>query len=315
MSRISRREFLASATAAVGVSALVGVSSGAGHSTFAIAAPPKIKRGTDLVTLGKSGIKTSVLGIGTGTRGGREQRELGYDGFTKLARHALDRGVRYIDTADTYQMHDQVRTALKGVPREKYFLQTKTRAKDAAAAKADLDRFRKELGVEYFDTLLMHCMQSGSWPTDMRPVMDVLSDAKEKGIARAVGISCHGMDPLVASVDVDWIDVQLARINPFGQKMDGEPAEVAAQLKKMHAKGRGMLGMKIYGESGFDSKEKRLESLRYVLGLGSIDAFTIGFSSTKQIDETLELIELAFTGAKSPPRPSVSMNERQLVMV
>ena len=123
--------------------------------------------------------------------------------------------------------------------------------------------------------------------------MDVLQDAKAKGRVRAIGFSCHGWDPLAASVDCDWIDVQLARINPFGLVMDGEPADVAGQLKKTHDKGRGILGMKIYGEGGFDTPEKRLQSLKYVLGLGCVDAFTIGFVNTKQIDETLDMIAKA----------------------
>jgi len=284
MSQISRREFLAG-TAAAGAAAV------AGRFGFAAEKSPKITRGTDLVTLGRSGIKTSVLGIGTGTRGGREQRELGEKGFTKLTRHALDRGICYVDTADNYRMHPFVGAALKGVPREKYFLQSKTRAKDATTATADVARFREELKVDYIDTVLMHCMQKGTWPTDMRPVMDALSDAKEKGHVRAVGISNHGLEPLAASIDVDWIDVQLVRINPFGSKMDGTPAEVAALLKKAHATGRGVLGMKIFGEDGYDSREKRAQALKYVLGLGSVHAFTIGFTTTDQIDETLELIE------------------------
>jgi predicted aldo/keto reductase-like oxidoreductase len=125
----------------------------------------------------------------------------------------------------------------------------------------------------------------------MRRVMDVLDDAKRKGRVRAVGISSHGLEPLVASAESDWPDVQLARINPFGDKMDAEPEKVVEQLKKMHAKGRAVLGMKIYGESGFGSREKRLQSLKYVLGLGCVDAFTIGFTNTQQLDETLELIE------------------------
>jgi hypothetical protein len=288
MSGISRRDFLAGLT-------LAGTAAAWGRFTGPALAEPaaKPKRGTDIVTLGRSGLKTSVLGIGTGTVGGSQQRALGTEGFTKLARHALDRGIRYIDTADMYHMHTFVQIALQGVPRDKYFIQTKTQATSAEVAKADVERFRRELGVETIDLLLMHCMQTKSWPTDMRPVMDVLDEAKRKGRVRAVGISCHGYEPLVASAESDWCDVQLARINPFGDHMDAEPEKVAEQLKKMHAKGRGVLGMKIYGESGFGSREKRLASLKYVLGLGCVDAFTIGFISTKQLDETLELIEQA----------------------
>jgi hypothetical protein len=288
MSDISRREFLAGATATLAAATLVG------PPTFAAPAAPKIKRGTDLVTLGKSGIKTTVLGIGTGTRGGREQRELGKEGFAKLTRAAFDRGIRYIDTADNYGMHESVGFALKGLPREEFFIQTKIPTRHAEIAKATIERFRQELGIDYIDSLLMHCMTKSTWPTDLRPMMDVLEEAKQKQRVRAVGISCHGMDPMVTAVGQgNFIDVQLARINPFGAKMDGPPEQVAALLKKMHKQGRGIIGMKVYGEDGFGSREKRLRSLKYIFGLGCVDAFTIGFRDAKQIDETLELIEQA----------------------
>ena len=287
MSRITRRQFLAGASAAAGAAVFAGRLGSAAES----AARPT--SGTDLVTLGKSGIKSTVLGIGTGTHGGREQLELGQVGFTKLARHAFDRGIRYIDTADAYRMHLFVGFALEELPREQIFIQSKTRAKHPEVAKADIERFRRELRVSYIDSLLMHCMTTSTWPTDMRPVMDVLQDAKEKGRVRAVGISCHGMDPLVASADCDWGDINLVRINPFGLKMDGKPEDVAAQIKKMHEKGRGVIGMKVYGEDGLGTPERRLESLKYVLRPGCVDAFTIGFTSPQQIDETLELIKQA----------------------
>jgi len=201
--------------------------------------------------------------------------------------------VYYIDTADSYRMHYLVSTALQGVSSDKYFIQTKTTAKHPEVAKVDIERFRRELGVQTLDTLLMHCMTKGGWDTDMRPVMDVLYDAKEKGRVRSVGVSCHGFPPLVTSADCDWIDVHLVRINPFGEKMDDTPEKVAAEIRKMHDRGHGVLGMKIFGETGFDSAEKRLQSLKYVLGLGCVDAFTIGFTSTAQIDETLAMIEQA----------------------
>lgn len=266
-----------------------------GRLGFAQAEASKVKHGNDVVKLGRSGIETSILGIGTGTRGGSEQRALGSRGFEKLLSHALDRGLRYIDTADMYQMHVFVRLALENlkVPRDRYFIQTKTRATSAEVAAADIERFRRELKVPYLDTLLMHCMQKGGWSTDMRPVMDVLYEAKQKERVRAVGVSCHGMDPLITSADCDWCDVHLVRINPFQMKMDGSPEDVAAQVKKMKEAGHGVLGMKIFGETGYDSAEQRLQSLKYVFDLGTVDAFTIGFTSTEQIDETMDLIEQA----------------------
>jgi len=287
MARMSRRNFLAG-MAAAGAAAAVG-----GRIAAAGGAPAKTIRGSDVVTLGKTQARPTVLGIGTGTRGGSEQRAMGSDAFTRLVRHALDRGVRYIDTADAYMMHVDVRRALKGVKRDAYYIQTKVRAKHPIVARADLNRFRRELGVDYLDSVLMHCMQKRGWPEAMRPVLDVLLEEKQKGRIKAVGVSCHGWDALAESVDCPDLDVQLVRINPFGKIMDGKPDAVAEKIKQMHAKGRGVIGMKVYGETGFDSKAKRLESLAYVLGLGCVDCFTIGFSKPEQIDETLDLIEQA----------------------
>ncbi len=288
MGALSRREFLAGLTATASAAL-------AARSVSAAPATPvgRVRKGSDLVTLGRSGVKVSLLGLGTGTRGGREHTGLGTPEFTRLLRHGLERGVRYIDTADAYSTHVFVRLALDGVKRDDYVLLTKTRAQHPEVAKADIDRFLRELRVKHLDCLLMHCMRTGTFATDMRPVMDVLLEAKQKGKVRAVGVSCHGWDPLVASVDCDWIDVHLARINPFSKAMDGTPEDVSAELKKMHDKGRGVLGMKIFGENGLENRQQRLESLKYVLGLGSVDAFTIGCTSPAQLDETMTLIEEA----------------------
>ena len=287
MTDVSRREFLVGAAA--GVLAASPLASAARQA--APTATAKITTGVDMVTLGNTGIRTTVLGMGTGTVGGSQQRDLGQAGFTRLLRHAYDRGIRYIDTADSYRTHPLVQQALQGIARDELFIQTKVGPREPERVKADIERFRQELDTDYLDTLLIHCMQKKAWQNDMRPVMDVLSQAKDKGRVRAVGVSCHGWDGLAESVGGDWVETHLVRINPFGDMMDGPPAAVAEQIRKMHAQGRGVIGMKIFGETGFDSPEKRLQSLKFVLGLGCVHAFTIGFVSTAQIDETLGMIE------------------------
>jgi 1-deoxyxylulose-5-phosphate synthase len=293
MTPLSRRDFFGQSALAVGATALASAGLRAAEEPAR-----KLTGAGDLVTLGRSGVKTSLLGIGTGSVGVKRssnQVKLGQERFTKLLGHAFDRGITYVDTADQYGSHIFVREAIKTlkVPREKLFIQTKTRATNVEVAKADLERFREELGTGYIDSLLMHCMTKGNWPADMRPVMDVLSDAKAKGWVKAVGVSCHGMDPLKSAVETDWVDVDLARINPVGQKarMDGSPEAVVPCLKAMHAKGKGILGMKILGEGTFKTVEERRDSLKFVLGLGCVDAFVIGFESPQQIDEICGLIE------------------------
>jgi len=282
----SRRQFLTGMAAA-------GAAAMAGGDVLAGSGSKNVIHGSDVVTLGKTDARPTVLGLGTGTIGGREQRALGTEGFTKLVRHCLDRGVRYMDTADRYLTHVYLRAALKGVPRHKYYIQTKTPAKHPAVARADIERYRRELRTDYLDSVLMHCMTRPDWPEKMRPVLDVLLEEKEKGHIKAVGVSCHGWKALAPSAACPDLDVHLVRTNPFELKMDGKPKDVAHEMQKMHDKGRGVIGMKIYGETGLENKKQRFESLKYVLGLGSVDCFTIGFSKPEQVDETLDLIEQA----------------------
>jgi predicted aldo/keto reductase-like oxidoreductase len=296
MSHPSRRDFLgASAAAGAAASGLLG---------HAAETPGRPRTGADLVTIGKTGLKTSLLGMGTGSTGVRRssnQVKLGEARFIKLIGHAYDRGVRYFDLADQYGSHLYFRHAMQQLklPREKLFLQTKTRATNAETARADLLRFREEIGTDYIDSLLMHCMTKETWPKDFRPVMDVLGEAKAKKWVRAVGVSCHGLAPLRSAVKTDWVEIDLARINPVGGnpgRMDGTPEQVSGCLKAMHRQGKGILGMKILAEGTLKTPEKQLESLRFVLGLGCVDAFVIGFEKAEQIDQIMGLIEKALKG-------------------
>jgi len=292
MSQLSRRAFLGQSAAAVGALAVAAQAGAADEE------PRKLRSGTDQVTIGRTGIKTSLIGMGTGSVGVKHssnQVRLGHEKFVKLVRYAYERGITYFDTADQYGSHIYLRDALKGIPRERLFLQTKTRATTAEMAKADIERLREELEVDYLDTLLMHCMVKGTWPTDFRPVMEVLSKAKDRGLIRAIGVSCHGMAPLQAAVRCDWVEVDLARINPIGGnkgRMDGTPEQVAACLKEMHQQGKGILGMKILAEGQLKTAEEQINSLRFVLGQGCVDAMVIGFESPQQIDQILERVEV-----------------------
>ncbi|HOK45859.1 MAG TPA: aldo/keto reductase [Bryobacteraceae bacterium] len=290
MSRFSRRDFFKSTAAAAGL--LV-----AGR-TPALAAK---RSATDWVTLGNSGVKVTRLAFGTGTYGGRVQRELGQDGFTRLVRHAYDRGIRFFETADAYRgMPQMLATALKGIPRDTYKLMTKYRLRPEDDPKATIDRLRRDLNTEYVDILLLHCVRTADWPEQFKRLRDEFSEAKAKKIILAHGASCHGLLPLRACPGTTWLDVALVRVNHNGTRMDtlqggeddvkGDVNEVVAQVKKIHAQGTGVLGMKLMGEGRFTNPEDRDASIKFVVGLGTVDAFTIGFKSTAEIDEAIERI-------------------------
>jgi aryl-alcohol dehydrogenase-like predicted oxidoreductase len=244
--------------------------------------------------LGKTGIKTSRLAIGTGTESGAEQRRLGIEGFVKMLRHGFDQGVRWWDVADSYKTHPHVQAALKEMKRDQVTITSKTSAKDHKGVTADIERFRREMNTDYIDIVLLHCMTDANWTEKLKGPMDALSEAKAKGYVRAVGCSCHTFDALQAAAASPWVDVDLARINPFAAVMDVEKRdqvpEVLQLLKSMHERGKAVYGMKILGAGSFDNS-KIEQSLRFILQQRFVSAFVIGFSKTGHIDEIIRRIE------------------------
>jgi 1-deoxyxylulose-5-phosphate synthase len=255
---------------------------------------PRKFAATDTVTLGSTGIKTSRLAMGTGTVGSghhSHQTALGVQGLSDLLRNGYDNGLRFFDAADSYGSHPHVAEALKHVPRDKVTVLTKTFSRDAASARADLDRFRRELGVDYLDICLIHCVTEADWTDRYRGVMDVLSEAKQKGIIRAHGSSCHTIEALRAAAKSPWVEVDLARINPVGAYMDSDPATVVGVLKEMKAAGKAVVGMKILGQGTLRNRQD--EAIKFALGQGVLDAFTIGAESKQEQEDLIRRIAAA----------------------
>jgi len=286
-----RREFLIRTTTAVGAAWL---SSKSILASLANTTLPNKFSASDTVTLGSTGIKTSRLAMGTGTVGSEHhshQTALGVKGLSDLLLNGYDHGLRFFDAADSYGSHPHVAEALKHVQRDKVTVLTKSWARDAAGMRADLDRFRRELGTDYLDVCLMHCVNEADWTDRYRGAMDVLSEAKQKGIIRAHGCSCHSIEALRAASKSPWVEVDLARINPIGAIMDADPATVVGVLKEMKTAGKAVVGMKILGQGALRTRQD--EAIKYALSLGLLDAFTIGAESKQEQEDLIRRIAAA----------------------
>jgi 1-deoxyxylulose-5-phosphate synthase len=250
------------------------------------------------ITLGKTGLTTSFLSFGTGTNGSNKeskQTRLGMTGFVDLAQHVYESGVRFFDAADSYGSHPFIKEAFRHVPREKITLMSKlwNRPSDWAnftTAQDAVDRFRKELGVDHIDIVLMHCMVEPDWTTRFREVMDGLSELKVKGVIGTYGASFHSIYALQAAVESTWPEILLARINNTGTLMDQEPEVVAPMLKKARSDGKGVIGMKIFGGGKTREEAQRESSLQYVINSGAVDMMTIGFGSIAEFDDGISRI-------------------------
>jgi len=292
MSQISRRDFLKTSVAA---GALAGAAS----------LPVLAERATaaDTVTLGKSNIKVTRLAFGTGTKNGEVQQQLGQEGFTRLVRHAYDRGIRFFETSESYGASQQMLgVALKGIPRESYQLMTKVTTTEGIDMRAKLDELRRNSDTDYFDIMLLHWQHVGTWPEDTARWQDAVLEAQERKTVLTHGASVHGLPALRRVSNNKWISVAMIRMNHKGTKMDnetdnwdaaGDVPEVVKHVAEARKAGMGVISMKLIGEGVFNRSDRQ-QAMRFAFRSAGVDAVTVGYKNTGEIDEAIENVSLAF---------------------
>jgi predicted aldo/keto reductase-like oxidoreductase len=296
--RISRREFLQ--TSLTATSAMMLGCRAPGRAAAK-------RTAVDQVTLGQTGIKLSRLGMGTGSNSGQVQFDLGRDGFNSLVHYAYDQGITYFDCSQTYRTFEWLGGAIKGLPREKLFIQSKIPGKPEDILQV-IDHHRKVYDTDYVDTMLIHCMIKDGWTDQWTRIMDGFDEAKQKGWIRSKGVSCHSLPALRGATESPWAEVHLVRVNPQGRRIDGpeesvwndlthDVAPVVTQLEAMRAKGRGVIGMKIIGNGEFVNAEDREKSIRFAMSRPELDAVVIGFKNRGEVDEAIQRINSALAEA------------------
>src|SRR6476620_1518412 len=252
MAQFTRRDFLKTGVAATVLSGIGGPAS--------LAQTTK-RSATDWVTLGKSNVKVTRLAFGTGTFSGRVQRELGQEEFTRLVRHAYDRGIRFFETAESYgEMHKMLGVALKGIPRDSYRLMSKVTTREGVNPQEKIDELRKLANTDYFDIALLHYQHVATWPTDTAHWQDGLLEAQSKKAIISRGASVHGLPALRQMPVNKFLQIAMIRMNHKGTKMDAEDfntgglgnvPEVVTHTKAVHNQGMGVISMKLVGEGAF----------------------------------------------------------------
>ncbi len=287
MAEFTRRNFLRTS--------LTGAMVVSGSLSF-LKAEATLPAKVDMVDLGKTGLKVSRLAMGMGTNGWNHQSNqtrIGLEKFKLMVQAGFDRGIRFLDTADTYGSHIFVKEALKMLPREQLTVMTKIWTENLdwhplQPVDQTIDRIRQELQTDYLDIVMLHCMTKANWTEEKKRFMDGLDEAKAKGLVKKVGFSAHDFGALQSGISHDWPDIVLARINNKEVRMDGSPDKILALLELARAKGKGVLGMKIFGGGGLIKEEERTESLNFVVKSKKLDAMTIGFEDASQLHDTVD---------------------------
>jgi aryl-alcohol dehydrogenase-like predicted oxidoreductase len=294
---ITRRHFISATLAAGAGSVLFGKAA----SGFLVRSSGLTTDPFQIITLGKSGLKSTLLGMGTGFSGYNRSSNITRAGVAEsIIRQAYEKGIRFFDCADSYGTHPYTAAALKGVPRESYTLSSKIWVSPGGIPETErpgadvvIDRFRKELKTDYLDLVQLHCMTDRGWTDKQKKQMDILENLKVRKIIRAHGVSVHSLEAMKACVESPWVDVVHVRINPFGEVMDkSDPAEVVPVIAKLHKAGKGVIGMKLIGNGNFKNDSEKIDaSLKYVLGLGTVDMIIVGFELPQQIDNYIGRIK------------------------
>jgi predicted aldo/keto reductase-like oxidoreductase len=294
--KLTRRQFVARTISAGAGTMILGSAAFAGTPEKTIA--PKAFR---QVKLGKTPLKTTFLGMGTGFSGYNRSSNITRAGVAEsVIRSAYEKGIRFFDCADSYGTHPFTTAALKGFPRESYTIGTKMWVSQGGIPEPErpdanlvIDRFRKELKTDYLDLVQIHCMTDGKWTDIQKKQMDILENLKAKGIIKAHGVSVHSLDAMEACLLSPWVDVVHVRVNPYGESMDNkDPKAVIPVIEKLHKMGKGIIGMKLIGNGKFRNDPEKIDaSLKYVMDLGIVDMIIVGFEKPEQIDDYIARIE------------------------
>ncbi len=291
MAHFTRREFLKTGLAA-GTLAVSG------------SLPLSARRGsaTDMVTLGRSGVKVTRLAFGTGTYSGQVQRQLGQEGFTRLVRHAYDSGIRFFETAESYgEMHRMLGVALKGIPRDSYQIMSKVTTRGGVDPQEKFDELRRLANTEYFDIMLLHWQHTATWPADTARWQDGILEAQSRKIVISHGASVHGLPALRKVPGNEWLKVAMIRMNHTGKSMDAEDyatqglgnvPEVVTHVREVRKEGMGVISMKLAGEGTFDREDRR-KAMRFAFRQAGVDCVTVGYKSPAEIDEAIENLNAA----------------------
>ena len=292
MAPFTRREFLMTTLAA---GALVGVGELPLHATPQTA--------TSLVTLGKSNVRVTRLAFGTGTANGHVQAALGQKEFNRLIAYAYDHGIRFFETAEAYVTPAMLGEALKPYPRESYVLMNKVTTDEGVDPHRRFDEMRRTSGTDYFDIMLLHWQHTGDWVSETQRWQDGILEAQHRGTIRSRGASVHGLPALRQMPGNDWLQVAMIRMNHNGTRMDGpswadnnNPAnvpEVVKHVQQVRRQGMGVVSMKLVGAGDFHRPEDRAAAMKFAFRSAGIDAATVGFKNTQEIDEAIQNMNAA----------------------
>ena len=228
--------------------------------------------------LGKTNMKVNRVGFG-----GIPIQRITQEETNKVINELIDKNVNFIDTARAYTISEEyIGNAIEG-KREKFFIATKSMARDYESMKQDIEISLKNLKTDYIDLYQIHNLKPEEYKTifDENKAYKALLEAKEEGKIKYIGITSHSLETIEKSIgDEKFSTIQF----PYNM-IEDQADEV---FKKANKKDIGIIVMKPLAGGAIDDAKL---AIKYILSKDYIDVVIPGMESIEQVRENVSVLQ------------------------
>ena len=228
--------------------------------------------------LGKTNMKVNMVGFG-----GIPIQRITQEETNKVINELIDKNVNFIDTARGYTISEEyIGNAIEG-KREKFFIATKSMARDYESMKKDIEISLKNLKTDYIDLYQIHNLKPEEYKTifDENKAYKALLEAKEEGKIKYIGITSHSLETIEKSIE----DEKFSTIQFPYNIIEDQADEV---FKKANKKGIGIIVMKPLAGGAIDDAKL---AIKYILSKDYIDVVIPGMESIEQVRENVSVLQ------------------------
>ncbi|MBN2658595.1 MAG: aldo/keto reductase [Spirochaetales bacterium] len=218
------------------------------------------------------------------------QRNMSPDEGGDIIAYALEKGIRWIDTAQMYGSYPHVLKgiSLSGLDRDELVISTKSAVKSYEDMNRAIDEAMEEMNLDYIDLFLLHAVRSMEDFREREGALSALIEAKSRGRIGAVGLSTHSTRSALLLAEDNRIDWYHLMFNIRGTGLtDGTLEEQILAIEKIKARGAGFYVMKPLG--GGYLKSMAEEALKWVKDHRLVDAVALGMMSREEVDMNIDV--------------------------
>ena len=231
----------------------------------------------EYITLGKTGLKVSRVGFG-----GIPIQKVDNEGSKRLMQAVVEKGINFIDTARAYTVSEElIGNAIKGM-RDKFVIATKSMARTADAMRADIETSLKNLKTDYIDIYQIHnvTMEQLAVVCGEGGALEALTEAKEQGRIRHIGLTAHSLEVFEYATTLDWVETLMFPYNIV--ETHGEEI-----IKKCNERNIGFICMKPLAGGAL---ENATLALRFIVANRNVHIVIPGMCNEDEVDMNVSAV-------------------------